>query len=704
MDFNRIKIDLETKTSKFLEQLAEIAKNVSAEKLFTSVVTAMCLVPAEEISEASHGTVPAKIEILAYHLYPFFGLSENKNVLPQQVWFCQEVLDHFLMANSFPDSDELAADPAKSLAKTIERQAKIVRGSAYPQQTAEEIIGMQGYFDKWFEGSTGISPTKAQAALFQLFNLHQDFPNKYMGQVKTRANEFLEEWKRIKKIRPKHRTDQENTFLSNFGKRELAFGAGFTSALSNLSYEHYPIDLGSLPNLNPALSETEIEALINLIGITIDKRKKTAEIIEMRQSPLYVLPDKRVILVDLPNAMDALWEAFDQIARGDSKFWDGEYASRKGEWLEQKTIEHLEKIFPQKSIFKSLSYPDLSKSGKATAELDIAIEWGPFLLLIEAKAKQFRLESQLGDVGRLRTDIKKNVEDAFEQAKRAANFIANTATPEFKEIGSGRNLIVDKSKIKRTFLLTISLHNLAGLATTLATFQDIGLFRDSEYPFSISIADLEFVSEFCEGPDIFLNYVEKRLEVQKHYIEFRGDELDLLSAYLSTRLQKQNLWGSDDKEYNAILLTGWSEVFDRWIWHKQGLIADKPEIFLDIPQEIKEVLAILRANTDIQSKWIAFSLLSMPDSVLDAITGLILNLRSRQLRFGESVQGAKVVDGILICCVGGFGIPKHVLVERVKTLTKLEKKQGNVSRAIGFAIVANKSAKPFEHIELLESY
>lgn len=681
VDFGKIKDDLESKNSEYIQKLEEIAKTVSAEKLFTSVIMAMCLAPEGEMSETTHGTVPAKIEMLAYYLYPFFGLSDNENVLPNQVWFCQEFLDHCLMTNAFPDSTEIGKNPAEELASTIERQAKIVRGSAYPEQTAQEIIGMQGRFDNWFERNTGISPSRAQEVLFEIFNLHQKFPKTYMEQVYERGNELVEEWKRIKK----------------------AFGFGFTEARSNLGYSHYPIDLRSLPNIAPALSEIEIEGLINLIGMTIDKGKGLNEIIEVRQSPLYVLPDQRVIVVDLPNALDALWEAFDSVARTDNTFWDGKYAARKGDWLEDKTVEHLERIFPKSNIFKSLSYPDLSKAGKATAELDIAIEWGPFLLLIEAKAKQFRMESQLGDIGRLRTDIKKNVEDAFEQARRATDYIENTNSPEFIEKSTGRILKIDKSKIKRTFLLTISLHNLSGLATTLAVFQDIGLFRDSEYPFSVSIADLEFIAEFCDGPDVFLNYIERRLEVQKLDIAFWGDELDLLSAYLTTRLQKKRLWERDDEKFSAFILTGWSGVFDSWVWYKQGIISEKPDISLDIPQEIKEILELLRSKDDDQSKWIAFNLLSMSDTTLEAITGLVMQMKSRQLKFGESLQGAMVVDEVLIVGIGGFGIPSNVLVERAKALTKLEKKQRRVSQAIGFAIFTNENTEPIRHIEFLEA-
>lgn len=251
-------------------------------------------------------------------------------------------------------------------------------------------------------------------------------------------------------------------------------------------------------------------------------------------------------------------------------------------------------------------------------------------------------------------------------------------------------------------MLTISLHNLAGLATTLAVFQDIGLFRDSEYPFSVSIADLEFIAEFCDSPDVFLNYIEKRLEVQKLDIAFSGDELDLLSAYLTTRLQKQRLWERGDEKLSAFILTGWSGVFDDWVWYKQGIISEKPEIFLDIPQEIKEILELLRSKNDDQSKWIAFNLLSMSDTVLDAITGLVMQMKSRQLKFGESLQGAMVVDEVLIVGIGGFGIANNVLVERAKTLTKIEKKKRGVKQAIGFAILTNENTEPIKHIEFLE--
>ena len=107
----------------------------------------------------------------------------------------------------------------------------------------------------------------------------------------------------------------------------------------------------------------------------------------------------------------------------------------------------MSRIFPLQHLYQNLTYPDPDKSDGSTTELDIAVHWGPFLILLEAKAKQFRLESQLGDIGRLRSDIKANVEDAFDQARRAAKYIDQTNKPEFIEPSTGRRLIMSKDKI-----------------------------------------------------------------------------------------------------------------------------------------------------------------------------------------------------------------------------------------------------------------
>ena len=203
-----------------------------------------------------------------------------------------------------------------------------------------------------------------------------------------------------------------------------------------------------------------------------------------------------------------------------SYFYDTRYQRHAANWLEERVVGYLRRLFPDGDIYKTLDYPDPLQEPGATAELDAAVVWGPFLLLVEAKAKQFRLAGQLGDVGRLRTDLKQNVEEAFDQALRARKYIETTELPVFKERETDRQLVLNKVRFRRVYLLTVSLHGLATLTTRLAALEPLGLFKGNEYPFAISEGDLEILAELCPGPEVFLHYVEKRIAL--HRVSPRG--------------------------------------------------------------------------------------------------------------------------------------------------------------------------------------
>lgn len=67
--------------------------------------------------------------------------------------------------------------------------------------------------------------------------------------------------------------------------------------------------------------------------------------------------------------------------------------------------EYLSRVFGGDAVYQNLTYPDPDhiEHGRET-ELDAAVRWGPFLLLVEAKARQFRLKGQVGDIKALRED------------------------------------------------------------------------------------------------------------------------------------------------------------------------------------------------------------------------------------------------------------------------------------------------------------
>ena len=434
---------------------------------------------------------------------------------------------------------------------------------------------------------------------------------------------------------------------------------------------------------------------MKLIGMTTENRTQMSVPVNVRETPLFVLPDKRVILIDISHGLDALWDAFERAAKTDQGFFDARYQRRKARWLEDRVAVCLSTVFPSHSIYLDLTYPDPDKSDGSTAQLDAAVLWGPFLMLVEAKAKQFRLESQLGDTGRLRSDIKTNVQDAFDQARRAAKYINDNAVPTFAG-SDGRQLRIQKDHIRRVYLVTVSQHLLAGLATRLSMFEELGLFRDREYPLSISVADLETVTRFCDGPDVFLHYIEKRLLTQKESLDIQADELDLFGAYLQTRLQPSRLWDRDGTKPDLVQLVGYSAQFDDWYSYKRGDLRTPPQISLEIPTEIKGILSQLRKFNDDTARWIAFAPLDFSDQVLEVIAKGCADLRTAQFTPGMFRTTVRKEGDAVVVIVASRDLTRDRLQERTQLRARIEKYRYKAQKCIAFGVMANDTSQAFD--------
>lgn len=694
----RMREKCETESLDAVAELKKLLGSVDAVRLFVAVIANICFGPAESFSEVTHGDLPAKVEMLAYHAYPFFGESNNREITPWHINRCIECLDKILMLHLIvprlpKDSAEL--DTIDKIVASVRNQAEVVRGSAYPEQTASEVISIQGHFDNWFANKVGIKPTRAQAMLWSIIRTQERALNSVMPDIRKQAQAAGKEWQEIRKKSPKSRSPTEDTILEVLQDEESAKAFEFVSRLNAVAPKILPTRLQELIDLEPLPTPVEWEGLIGLIGMTKEHREKMSEFIEVRRRPLFVLPDNRVILVDISNALDALWESFEQVARTDQGFFSGQYQRERSQWLHQKTVDCLARVFPLQYIYQKLTYPDPDKNDSSTTELDIAVHWGPFLILLESKATQFRLESQLGDIGRLRSDIKANIEDAFDQARRATRYIEQTNKPEFIEPTTGRRLIISKDKIHRMYLVTVSQHLLAGLATRLPMFKDFGLFRSGEYPFSISIADLETVTNFCDGPDVLLHYVERRLATQRESLEILAGELDFFGAYLQTRLQPARLWDREDLKPTSVWLHGFSAQFDDWFAYKRGDLSIPPNIELEIPVEIKQVLGELRERDDYASRWISFALLDMSDNMLDQIAKNLSAIRAATLTPGMFRRWTYFEGETVVSLIGSLDLPPHLLEQRTGMRAIIEKYRHKAVKSIGLGIMVKDNSKPF---------
>jgi hypothetical protein len=216
------------------------------------------------------------------------------------------------------------------------------------------------------------------------------------------------------------------------------------------------------------------------------------------------------------------------------------------------------------------------------------------------------------------------------------------------------------------------------------------------------VGDFDTITQFCIAPDIFLHYIERRLDIQHHPAEVMSDELSLFGAYLESRLQAKRLWEQDGKPVNGFALDGFDKKFDLWISYKRGELANEPEIKLDIPNEIHEMLIELRNRHDDSSRWIAFSLLDLSDSGLAALSQMMKELRSAKLTPGMFRRVVHQEGDTVISVTASIDVPREQLRERTRFRATLEKYRRKASKSIGIGIFLPDTSRPFENATWIE--
>lgn len=661
-------------------ELCELLDKVDSESMLSIMIAQLLVQPVEQQIGDRFGQHPVMIEIIAEYCIPRFGNNVDKNIPLMESNACYGFLNQCIKGRMFSEYTFSDHDnKINSVSSSLKMDSEIIRGSAYPEQTREEIIEVQGKFDQWFQNSIGISPSRAIEVIYALIGHLEDTFQEHSKAFHEAGKQSKKHYISIKNKRNKSPDDKK--FIGMFKDEKTAEIFGFYSKLNEIIPIVLPIDILDLVLPEP-VSEQESEALKMLIGIS---RETYTQDKEIQRHPLYILTTGKVLISELSNCLDVLWDSFEKVAKSEIKFFDKKYQKHKSRWLEKQGVKLLKRIFPNDSIYTNLDYPDPYNVG-GTAELDIAVKWGSFILLVEAKASQFRFESIRGDVGRLRTDIKKNIENAYKQSLRVIQYINSSSEPVFIEKNTERKLKFKRNKINRIYPFSLTLHHLGGIATELNKTKELGLFDDNNYPFSICLADLKVISDTNISPDIFLHYIEKRLDLLSATEEWNGDELDLIAAYFDCRLNIKNMPVKEDEIINIISFTGYSSCFDELYLYERGLVDKKPVIGLSIPTEIQGILDQLRTWDDDGARWISFVLLGLDDQVLLELAHIISELKNQTVPNGIFRRYVFSDNDVVISITGSSSANSQELKERVNLRATVEKYRRKLDKSIGFGI------------------
>lgn len=311
---------------------------------------------------------------------------------------------------------------------------------------------------------------------------------------------------------------------------------------------------------------------------------------------------------------------------GQTKIWHN-YRDKKSRYVENKTYEYLTRLFPKENIFRNLHY---SYSGQ-DYEIDCIIIYDNKIFLVECKGGAFSEGAQRGGVLSLKKDLRELVENAFEQGRRARDYIKSTQNVIFTD-GKGKNPLIIEYKPNQMdfFIINVTLENLMSLASVPKNLQSLGLFQDNEYPWSVNLFELDHVTKHIPTPTIFIHYLERRLVAQKENIYHTFDELSFLGWYL----QKGNFYPLKTEEntpYSIIMLDGtWVADFDNhYLYGKKA-----PE--LDIEPDWKEIINIIEELKPMGYSNVSSTLLDFDHKAREYILKNVKGLIEKSQKDGKS--------------------------------------------------------------------
>ncbi|WP_353571049.1 SEC-C metal-binding domain-containing protein [Candidatus Albibeggiatoa sp. nov. BB20] len=672
------------------QELCDFLDQVDTEAMLSAMAVQLSLTSIDGAIGDKNGCHPALLEIVARHAIPKFGINEGKKLTHLEFNQCYKLAEQHLAARMISRDNaanfEEASLSLDNIANRLSLQSEVVRGSAYPEQTAYRITEVQGKFDSWFQKKIGITPTTAAEIILALTQHIESAYNMHCDDFYEYAQSSVEDYEDF--ASKKMCTEDEKQFLSFFENADEAGEFAFSSKFNEVMPPILPVHIENLSTKEP-ISKQEADALKKLIGVS---KQTIHQQTEMQRYPLYILNSGTVLLGNLSNCLDVLWDAFESVAKQDKSFYDNRYQNFRGKWLEKEGGQYLERIFSPPAVYYSLDYPNPDKDGMA--QLDIAIKWGTFLILVEAKATQFQFESVRGDTGRLRTDLYKNIEHAYKQAARAIRYVNSNPKAVFIEHDTGRKLEIRKDSIQKIYSISLSLNHLAGTATQLHDVQELGLFKDKNFPFAICLADLDLITQADVTSETFLHYIERRLVVQNMPEVHAPDELGLFESYLNNRLDIRNMSMPDDENIDHIVIQPNSPMFNHFAMAMRGEIDTKPNLSLLLPDEILELLRQLSKRSDNGAKWIAFNLLDLDNNILEDLSHRLFEITQATLKPGIFRRVSLANDEMVITIIGSS--PNTSLdskMEHVDLRGKVEKYRRKLKKSIGIGVVCTGSGK-----------
>jgi hypothetical protein len=238
--------------------------------------------------------------------------------------------------------------------------------------------------------------------------------------------------------------------------------------------------------------------------------------------------------------------------------YEPKYTEVRGKYLEKKVCSLLGTVFGAFNFYTNLHFTDHNKE---EGEIDLLFEFDNKLILVECKSKSLTLPARQGNLSQISKDFSDAVQRAYDQNKKAINYINQCNKAEFYG-KDGKKLIIEREKIGEIYSIITTANTFATLTTDLSVL----LKKDPNdpYPWVVCLRDLEVIIEYLYDPYMFIHFLRRRLILHGRVIS--PDEMDYVGCYL-----KEGLYFEEELKKSArLILVGYTEQIDAAELKKKG--------------------------------------------------------------------------------------------------------------------------------------
>ncbi|QCT94958.1 hypothetical protein FE773_07075 [Caminibacter mediatlanticus TB-2] len=258
------------------------------------------------------------------------------------------------------------------------------------------------------------------------------------------------------------------------------------------------------------------------------------------------------------------------------------YYKKKGEYLEDKSLELFQKILPNCEVYKSLKYG-------VDDEVDGIIIYDNNIFIVEAKSGKFSKGAKKGNVEKIKSNMKKLVEEAYNQTIRAKKYILSDEEVEFRDKSKKTVLKLKREKINNIYLINVTLEPLNHITANLSSLKEFGFIQNDEWIWSVYLNDLRIISEIIDLPSEFLVYVERRIKYNDYPQVKMAEEIDIFGYFLNEGLYFDDI-EFPKNGFELIIDSSFSKDIDLYYFWKEGKLdkkVEKPTFFKGCKNNIK---------------------------------------------------------------------------------------------------------------------